>query len=726
MERRGVADKTPVVRRLSRWGCSALVVSATCLAVVVGGDRVAAQSAGNGLEERSVNSFEFDPGRGVVRVTIDVDLRNVTTDVVEGDVVRRAFFDGYSVPVPLGAENIVATRDGTVLGGTLISNPDFPAFSAYRVPLDPALFSGDSATLRLTYDHLGAPPRDPVPWRVNEAYAGFVAFGIGDEGLVTLRISQPSGYEFDEFTDLSGFEVGAPDAFGTVIYTQSGLDADTRITVGMADDTRLVSRPLDVDGVELDVRSWPDDPEWADFAAATVGSGIPALAGLIGSPWPVEGSVDVRETVEPTLYGYAGWFDTKTNEIAVGEALDADTIYHELSHAWLNSRLSTERWLTEGLAQVYAAELVRRDGDIPREPPAPEPDDPVAAPLTDWTGFGSERAVEEFGYDTSFWVLDVLVDEIGFQRTSDVVAGLRDRISAYDPAAAGEPTDDDWKRVYDAFVEIGGATTAPDLFRAHVVDAQEADLIGRRDQAAAEVAALGERSSPWQLPVGLRKRLERWEFDDVSAALLAADVVLEQRAELEAIEGRIGIDEPDGAGDAYADAPIGQAGGLDFSGATDVLDTSIALGDELEDRLGDIDALAVRSGVSPPEVSSLAGVEDFASGLDAADDQLRALTGLIDVEEQLDEASGPLAAVGRWGWDPQGDLDTASEQIERGENDAAIATLESTGERIENVETVGALRLAVAVAAIAIILAAVVVIARRRRRPPVRIEVDAI
>ena len=102
-----------------------------------------------------------------------------------------------------------------MLAGELVSDPEFPAFSTYRFPLGTQLFSGQSTTLRVTYDHLGAPPRDPVPWRVNEAYAGFVALGLGDDGQVTLRISQPFGYEFDEFTDLTGFDVSVPDELGT-------------------------------------------------------------------------------------------------------------------------------------------------------------------------------------------------------------------------------------------------------------------------------------------------------------------------------------------------------------------------------------------------------------------------------------------------------------------------------------------------------------------------------
>ncbi len=124
--------------------------------------------------------------------------------------------------------------------------------------------------------------------------------------------------------------------------------------------------------------------------------------------------------------------------------------------------------------------------------------------------------------------------------------------------------------------------------------------IERRDQAAADVDGLVARSSPWDLPVGVRNRLERWETDDVAEGVLAADVVLGQRSELESIEDTVGIDEPDRAGDAYAAAPMHPTGGVDFSEATAILDDAIELGRQLEARVGEIDELAATADATPP------------------------------------------------------------------------------------------------------------------------------
>ena len=679
---------------------------------------VAAQSADDGLEERSVNSFELDPSRGVVRVTIDITLRNTTTDVQDGNTLRRTFFDSYAVAVPLGAENIIATRDGSVLDGELVPDPESPAFSAYRFPLGTELFSGQSTTLQVTYDHFGAPPRDPVPWRVNEAYAGFVAFGLGDDGLVTVRVSHR--------TDTSSTTRPTSPASTPPRRTHSGRSSipgrprrrrQLHRRPGGRRPARVTFRSRSADA-EVQLRAWPDDPEWAEFAAATVEAGIPALEDLLGSPWPIEDRLDVRETVEPYLRGYAGWLDREINEIAIGEQLDADIFYHELSRTWINGAVSTERWFTEGLAQVYTAELVRRDGGEGRQPAPPAVDAPGALPLTEWTSDvgGSDRDTEEYGYSTSFWVVDVLVDEIGLDRTRDVITALRNGVSPYEPGAIGQRPTEDWQRVYDTIVEVGGAGTARDVFQSRVVGPEGAGEIERRDRVADEVAGLGRRSTPWSVPVGVHHRLERWEFDDVAAALTAADGVLERRAVLESIEATVGIDEPDMAAAAYADAPMGADVAVDFDEANGILDGQIALGEQLTDRLDLITELSGPAHVTPPAVVSLAGGEDFATALAVADAQLLAMEQIIEVDDRLDSTSGLLARIGRWGSDIGGDIDVARVQLSSGDTDAALTTLSSADARIDDLAVTGALRLVIAAVVLATVIGVLVLLARRRTR----------
>jgi hypothetical protein len=275
--------------------------------------------------------------------------------------------------------------------------------------------------------------------------------------------------------------------------------------------------------------------------------------------------------------------------------------------------------------------------------------------------------------------------------------------------------------MFDVFVEVGGSTVAREVFIAHVVDGDGAASIDRRDLAAADVDALLDRSSPWDLPVGIRNRLERWELDDVAEAVVAADLVLQQRAALESIEASVGVDEPDRADEAYASAPMSAAGGVDFSEATTILDNAIRLGAQLEEIVSAIDSLEAAAGVTPPELSSLADVDDFASGVDAAEGQLTALRWIIDIDERLDAVSGFAATVGRWGSDIGSDVDEARAQVEQGDTEAALATLASADERIDDLAAAGVVRLVIAGGVVLALLVAVALIMRRGRSA----EVDA-
>lgn len=710
------------MRRLS-WAYSLVIlaVAMSTIGVSAPSGRVDAQSEGNGLDETSINTFLLDAERGVVQATIEVTLTNVTRDRTEGDVINRTFFDGYYVAVPLGAENIVATRDGEVLDGDLSSDPEFPAFSFYEFPLNRQLFSGESTTVTVTYDHFGAEPRNDVPWRVNAAYAAFVAFGIGDDEQVTIRVVQPVGYEFDEFTDLRDFEVSEPDPFGLVTYTRSGLDEEYQLIVGMSNDDKLLTTALDVEGVDIELRSWPDDPDWTAFATDRVERGIPALEDLIGTDWPVDGDFDIRQTVEPYLAGYAGWFDEQSKEIAVGEELDADTIYHELSHAWFNGSLSDERWLTEGLAQVYAAELVRVDGDEPREPTEPSPTDSGFRKLTGWSALGSADSVEEFGYNASFWVLDALVDEIGLTETAVVLAAFRDGTSPYAPDLEGDAPSEDWQHVYDLFVEVGGAGTTRELFETHVISLADTALIAARDDAAAEVVALAERSTPWELPAGIRNTLERWDTDDTAKGIEGADAVLALRSELESARASTGVDEPQHGEDAFESAVRKSDGSVDFTAAVQPLESAVARGVLLNDLLELIAERAPAAGVTPPTIAGVDGVDDFESGIAAADDQLDAIERVVATADRVAAISGTTAAIGRWGTNLDAEVDAARSEIDHGDTEAARDLLDSTDERIDQLDDVGARRLLIAgLAALALVLLVVVMIVLRRRRRSAR------
>ncbi len=680
-----------------------------------------AQSDGNGLEESSINTFQIDESTGNVRVTVEIRLRNVTSDRREGNVIQQTFFNAYGTVVPAGAENIVATRNGSTLDGELIVEEEGEAFSLYQFQLGTRLFNGQSTTVVVTYDHTGQPPRSELLWRSNAAYASFLAFGLGDSGNVTINLVLPFGYEFDDFTDLSGFDASEPNEFAATTWTRSGLSEDFETLVSLSNDALLTTTPLEVPGADLDLRSWPDDPEWLKFAKESVETGVPELEELIGLPWPLDGQFDIRQTVEPNFYGYAGWFDSEAAEIAVGEELDADTMYHELSHAWFNSDLFEGRWLGEGFAQIYAAELVDRDGGDPRSPDVPARFGTGGQPLSEWTAFGDNgtatfEAIEDYGYNASFWVADQIADEIGLDGLARVIASADQNLLAYqvdgstDRRKASEPAT--WRHVLDYVEVAGGATGVESLFRDFVVDPDRFDELDERQAAIESYHELVNRSGDWPAPVGIRTRLDIWSFERATDLITEAQATLDSRDDLMMLSEQIGV-APDGANrfpELFADAND------DFDDVNEALGTEIAQGNIVADLQRAIVAQGDAADATPPRLASLDAVDGFDAAAEAADDQIDVLDALIDAIAADAEPRSFVEDIGLYGTDVDGDLEAARTAIEVGDNGAAQASLSQALETLDEADGLGSSRLTKAIAALAALLVLLIVLAVQRRK----------
>ncbi len=694
-------------------------VGAALAAVIIGalavGSPASAQSEGNGLDETSVNTFLFDASEGVLRVTVEINLTNVTTDRRDGNIIRQQYFDGYYVAVPLGAENIVATRNGSVLDGELTSDPEFPAFSYYEFSLGRRIFSGQSTNVTVTYDHLGAGPRNDVPWRVNEAYASYVAFGLGDDEQVTINVLRPAGYEFDEFTDLEGFEQGEPDGFGSVTFTRTGLSEDFDLIVGMSNDDRLAVTPLEVDGVDIELRSWPDDLEWTAFATELVESGIPELEELIGWDWPIDEPFEMKQTIEPYLYGYAGWFDTLENEIAVGEELDAETIYHELSHAWFNNELASERWINEGLAQIYAAELVRLDGDEPAEPSVPPVSFSGGQPLADWSSFDPTDAEEDYGYNASFYVFDRIEDEIGFDGFRAVLLALDQQSSLYAPDDVDTTISiGGWRRMLDLFEIAGTSEGAADLLREYVISDDDEELLAQRSDAQSAFADLTERLETWSMPDDIPTSMGFWRFERAVGEIDLAAAALDRRDEVAALTATTGVVPPDVASELFAanDTELAEA----------QLAAQVDAGESLAESQATLATIAADAGLTPPAVSEEPfHVSDFAAGSAVVTDQLATIDAVNAAADAAAIEPSFVEKIGLRGTDVDGMLDAARAAIDRGDNEGARElatdaqnTLDAAADRGQRqLATLGAL-------VVGIVLALLAVLLLRRRKKKLR------
>lgn len=387
-----------------------------------------------------------------------------------------------------------------------------------------SLNPGGTRTVVMTYTVTSAPERSSTGGaRVNESYSGF---SLWPYYATDVRVVLPTGFRskghgdlFDEFEVVKNtYEYKAEiESVGALWgYWFIGLK-DTALT------TRIVDTGVDL----IEIAGWEGDSVWLDFTAGYVADGVPLLQDLIGQPWPEE-NLRIFESTAPAREGYAGWYDRRASEIEISDSLDAATLLHELSHAWFNDRFYADRWMIEGFAEEISAEaLFRLDGDII------EPNEPGEVPkgfdgLAHWRRrffFEDTWDLERFGYETSWYVMDALSDEIGNHGLARTIAAMQSGRGVF--SVEGEPVlhpANDWRRFLDMLELDGGSTGAEALFEAWVVPEEDLPLVELRRNSidAVETFADGDMTS---VPFGVRDAVSRWQFDVAATRLAEAKLV---------------------------------------------------------------------------------------------------------------------------------------------------------------------------------------------------------
>ena len=282
-----------------------------------------------------------------------------------------------------------------------------------------------------------------------------------------MRVEVPDGFR----VEIVGADMEEePDAKGLQVWSATtARPLDWYAWVTATNDEALTRDRLALaGGDQVVIRGWPEDKRWRGRVRDLLRDGVPALVDRIGLAWPVDGSLVISEVYTPLLEGYAGFYDPDTNEITISEDLDDLTIIHETSHAWFNKSLFTERWITEGLADEYAARVLRGlDRGYPG-PPASNPQEKAAFPLSDWAPPAAIRDVESqdresYGYAASWSLMRRIVDLVGEEGMRAAFAAAAAGTTAYPGEAPPERSrlPSDWRRFLDLLQGDGGTVTPP-------------------------------------------------------------------------------------------------------------------------------------------------------------------------------------------------------------------------------------------------------------------------
>jgi hypothetical protein len=590
--------------------------------------------ADEGLATEATSRYVLDPKATTVAADVTVRLRNVTPD--RGSLYY--YYNAFTVPVPAGAERVRARSEGAPLDVSLRRTED-PSTRLARISF-PNLLYGRSRTIELSFDVPGEKPRSDDSTRVGPGYATFAVYGVGDSGHNTVEVVAPSSMTFDATRD--DF---TPDESGSrTTHTMTATDGTSGswAVVSLRDPERTDERTVDAGGVPLLLNGFEDDPKWSKFVAGKVTRGIPALEELVGAPWP-GGLERIREDASPSLRGYDGWFDPGDDEIVIGEQLDADLIFHELSHAWVSDERFDERWVSEGLAQVLAERAVEATGGKPRNHPDVSRRSEEAVALNEWGGSASSRsaAVDAYAYPAAYEATSALTRDLDDKALAAVVgAGIRGE-RAYDPvgtkdADGGRTT---WRRWLDLLQTRAGVADAPRVFQRWALTSKERAQLGPRADARAEYVTVDEADGAWLPPEGLRDAMTAWDFDRAAAVCTKV-------------------------------APLGVA-------ATEVQDAAAAAGMDVP--------TVVRESYEKAEQD-----EQYAALATSLPKAATAVTAVARAEDVADQDRDPVSALGAGILGVEGRADEAAALLDDGELDAATAAATAATSRADKALVVGA------------------------------------
>ncbi len=629
--------------------------------------------AADDLEITADTRYTVDPEARTVRVVVDLTAVNRKPN----QATTRYFYDGLNLGVQPEARRFTATRDGSELRVRAAARE---GYRLVTVLFGRKLYFGEAERLRLSFELPAGKPRSASDVRVGSAFATFTAWAFGDTGRV--RIEVPSDFRVETAGSELDAERGANGLQAWSAATNDPLS--WYVLVNATNDAALTSDRLELeDGENVVIRAWPEDNRWRQRVRVLLRDGLPQLAEQIGLPWPVEGSLVVTEVHTPLLEGYAGFYDPDTDQITISEDLDDLTIIHEASHAWFNGALFTERWITEGLADEYAARALRADD---RGYPGPDKVtrmDPAAFALNDWPPPAAIRDQEAgdretYGYAASWTLMRRILARVGEPGMREVFAAAAAGTTAYpgegDPERSRLPND--WRRFLDLAEQAADPATATaserslaDLIELWALDATQAVLLPARAAALERYSALARAGGSWAPPAAVRSALDEWQFGEAADIMDGAERVLASRDAIEALAATEGL----------------------------------VPGPRLEADYQDARSEAEMNVVADAATRALGTLETIATAGEAAEAPRDWLTswGL----DGADPAAGVAAAGAAW---EAGDLDAAATAA------AGVVALLAAAPDIGRSHAI----VAALVAALAVLLLVLIAIALARRRRP--------
>jgi hypothetical protein len=518
-----------------RRSLTGLLAGVLALVAVLGLPAAPVRGAAPDLTLITSAQYEVLPDEGRVAIGIDITATNHLQDTV----TRQYFFDQAYVAVIPGTSAFRITGSTGTPKVTVQSR--LATYWLLRIDFGARLAAGKSATFRLTMDLRDPGGAATRSIRVGPTLVSFPvwAYGSPETPGSSVAVTFPPDYqvEFDAGkmagprTETDGRRTwtagGLGDAlafFAYVVADKPGAYAESALTVDVGGSPAV-----------LQVRAWPDDPDWATRVGGLFERGLPVLSSQIGLPWPRTAPLVVQEAVSRTSGGYAGLFDAATGKVEVAYYAGSLVVLHEAAHAWFNGQLLADRWANEAFASWYALSAAAALNEKVTADGLTDALKANAIPLNAWGAVGETPAdSENYAYAASLELARRIAERAGDAGLQAVWAAAAAGEAAYQPpngALERVETPPDWRGLLDLLERAAGATYE-DLWHDLVIRPEDVPLLEARTGARIEYAAVVTAAGDWQLPRSVRDAMRTWQFQAATDQLQAARSVLEQRARI--------------------------------------------------------------------------------------------------------------------------------------------------------------------------------------------------
>ena len=532
-----------------------------------------------------VTSTTYDvlPAEHRVAVTSEI---TVTSHL--HDTVTKRFYSSlaYLAVIPSASKFHLSAASGKP---SVAVSSRSAAATVLALRLGSQLAAGRSLALTLTFDIVdpgGAPDR---ALRISSSLVSFQAWAYGSDGIAgsTVRVRLPAGYGVSVGRGPLAGPTTEPD--GSLAFASARLPSPATFVADiLADrpgDLLGTSRSIVIGGtpVRLLSRSWPDDPAWRTRIEDLLVPALPALADMIGIPWPLGAQLEVRETLPRPSGGGSGSgssggageaavLDPAASRLDVAYLANATAILHGAAHSWFNGNLVADAWIADGFGALYAERAGTVIGVVVTSPLLTAAALARAVPLNAWVPGGP---ADVFGQAAALSVARAIADQAGDDAMRAVWADVAGGVGAYQPVGsgaagaagtgvgtgagtgagtAGAPKSTagpaDWRSLLD-LLEAHTPTSFDGLWRRWVVRPGDAALLDARAAARRQYAEVVAAAGDWALPASIRDELRAWQFQPATDELDAAASVLRQRQRIAEEATAAGLTPPSTLKDVF-------------------------------------------------------------------------------------------------------------------------------------------------------------------------------